>query len=245
MGVKEKRREKKSKTEEKVDEVKITEAPTIPEVTLDVAEEEKKIHRPEVVITTPIEDSEIAAETESTEVKEAVAEVKEECMLPSWGDSSDSEWMYHIPARDEDKILWAEEWGDFLLEWAQAGRIHVISVSAFLKEKPFSEMLGKVDAFRMIGDMLVQKEVADWLDRGRRQLRVYWRPLEEWADIVYEWALKTGNLLLDVKSIVIQESGEDFAQLPEADIEIVLGFIVQKGLAAWVDKKKGAIKIEI
>ncbi|MHA2423570.1 MAG: hypothetical protein ACXAEF_02210 [Candidatus Thorarchaeota archaeon] len=92
---------------------------------------------------------------------------------------------------------------------------------------------------------MVEKEVADWLDRGRRQLRVYWRPLEEWADIVYEWALKTGNLLLDLKSIVIQESGQDFAQLPERDIGIVLGFIVEKELAVWVDKKKHAIRIEI
>ncbi|MCK5152273.1 MAG: hypothetical protein KAQ65_10540, partial [Candidatus Thorarchaeota archaeon] len=112
-------------------------------------------------------------------------------------------------------------------------------------ESPFHQMLGKVDAFRLIGDTLVEKEVADWLDRGRRQLRIYWRPLEEWADIVYEWALKTGHTQLDLKSIVIQESDEPFAQLPERDIGILLGIIVEKSLAVWVDKKKHAIKIEI
>ncbi|MHA2358991.1 MAG: hypothetical protein ACXAB5_01855, partial [Candidatus Thorarchaeota archaeon] len=71
----------------------------------------------------------------------------------------------------------------------------------------------------------------------------YWRPLEDWADLIYQWAIKTGKLRLDVKSIVIQESAEDFASLPEKDIRIVLALMVDKGLADWVDTKKGAIII--
>ncbi|MHA2397230.1 MAG: hypothetical protein ACXAC0_11050, partial [Candidatus Thorarchaeota archaeon] len=75
--------------------------------------------------------------------------------------------------------------------------------------------------------------------------RVYWRPLEDWVDILYQWALKTGKLRLDVKSIVIQEIDEDFATLPEKDIHIVLALMVKKKMAEWIDEKKGAIVISV
>ncbi|MDF1539278.1 MAG: hypothetical protein P1Q69_10295 [Candidatus Thorarchaeota archaeon] len=246
MGVKEKRREKKEKTKAETEpEIEVTPTETLSEAEPMVIERERKAHRPEVIIRAAEMESESIQQQTTTDAVEVLPEAESEILLPQWGDASQSEWMYSIPPRDEDKVLWAHEWGDFLLEWTQSKGVHVLSISIFLKEMPFSDMLGKVDAFRMIGDALVEKEVADWLDRSRRQLRVYWRPLEEWADMVYEWAINTGNLSLDLKSIVIQESGEDFAQLPERDIGIVLGFIVEKGLATWIDKKLYAIRIEI
>ncbi len=209
-----------------------------------VTEHERKTHKPEVIIIES--ESEEAQEQISAEVtlteQVVVAEVK--MLLPHWGNVSESEWMYAIPSRDEDRVMWAEEWGDFLLEWAQAKSIHIFSLSTFLKETPFNDISGKVDAFRLIGQALVDKEVADWLDRGRRQLRVYWRPLEDWADIVYDWAIRTGTTMLDLKSIIIQEADEDFAQLPERDIAFLLSLIVERGHAVWVDRKKNAIKIE-
>ena len=104
-------------------------------------------------------------------------------------------------------------------------------------------MRNKVDSFKAIAAVLVDKEVAEWKDKKKRQLRVYWRPLEDWADILYQWTLKTGKLRLDVKSIVIQEIDEDFASLPEKDIHIVLALMVKKGLAEWIDEKRGAILI--
>ncbi len=242
--MKEKRKEKKTKT-------KVETKPEVEEVKEEVktetvvVEKKRKAHRPEVVIKSETVETTTVEQDATDATAEITPEITTEVLLPQWGDSAQSEWMYHIPPREEDKGLWAEEWSDFLLEWAQAKGLHVLSVSTFIEEVPFSEMLGKVDAFRLIGDTLVEKEVADWLGRGRRQLRVYWKPLEEWADIVYEWALKTGNTLLDLKSIVIQESDEAFAQLPERDIGILLSIIVEKNLAVWVDKKKHAIKIEI
>jgi hypothetical protein len=206
---------------------------------------QKKIHRPEVVVKEQAEE-ERTDESVTASVTANESPVSEtEVLLPEWGTAEESGWMYGVPSRNEDKAMWAEEWGDFLLEWAQSQALHVLSLSTFLKEPPFRDLQGKVDAFRIIGDALVEKQVADWLDRGRRQLRVYWRPLEDWADIVYEWAIRTGHTLLDLKSIVIQESGEDFAHLPERDIGMVLTLIVERGLAVWIDKGKFAIRVEL
>ncbi|RDE15209.1 MAG: hypothetical protein C4K49_06555 [Candidatus Thorarchaeota archaeon] len=191
---------------------------------------------------------------ETTQVAEPEPQVSEpvteealvpQVLLPRWGDNKESEWMYQIPPRDEDRDMWMNEWADFVIQWTQSKGLHVLSVSAFIKEPPFRDMLGKVDAFRLIGNALVDKGVAEWLDDKKRQLRVYWRPLEEWADLVYGWAIETGNLHLDVKSIIIQEASREFASLPERDLHQVMEMLVDRKVAEWVDRKRGAILIRV
>lgn len=238
MGVREKKREK-TKTKEETKTVEKTQVEPSP----DVKVVEEKMHTPEVVV----ESVEIVeTEKESTIVEEPVADavvVEPDFIMPSWGDIEETEWMYGMPTREDDKELWAGEWSDYLLEWTEHKKMHVLSLATFIGEPPFKDLRNKVDSFKAITAVLVEKEVAEWLDKKKRQLRVYWRPLEDWADMLYQWALKTGKLRLDVKSIVIQEVDEDFASLPEKDIHIVLALMVKKGLAEWIDEKKGAILI--
>jgi hypothetical protein len=242
VGVRERRREKektKSAPETTEAEAKVEETAPVEEVETKA----ESVHKPEVVVTreetTAVEEAgELAIETE-----EVLVETEEVILMPPWGDLRQTEWMYGIPPREEDRDMWAEEWSDFVLRWMEARDVHVLSVTAFIKEAPFNDITNKIDSFKLIGGVLVQKEIAEWLDRNRRQLRVYWRFLEDWVDIIYEWALKSGKLRLDVKSIVIHEEDYSFAKLPEKDLHRVLLIMVEKGLASWVDKKKGAIKI--
>jgi len=200
---------------------------TLVDVTETEAEEDSQTQELESIQT------EIVPESAPSQVLELPA--------PQWGNVNQAEWMYHIPPAEKDIEMWAEEWSDYLMIWTEFKSIHVLSVSTFVKEKPFSDILGKVDAFRFIGESLVKKDVGEWLDEKKRQLRVYWRPLEEWGDIIYRWAIKTGKLRLDVQSIVVQESGQDFSKLPERDLHRIMQIMVDKGLAKWVDSKKGAI----
>ena len=241
MGVREKRREK-PKTKEKVSE-EVVETET--EAVLEETELEEITHTPEVVVetkvSTEVTEPEQVVETPIESVAEAPPEL--DFVMPAWGDVEETEWMYSVPSREEDMDLWANEWSDYLLEWTENKKVHVMSLATFIAEPPFKDLRDKVDSFRKISNVLVDKEVAEWLDRKKRQLRIYWKPLEDWADSIYQWALKTGKLRLDVKSIIIQESGEDFASLPEKDLHIVLALMVKKGLAEWVDQKKGAIVV--
>ncbi|MHA1882949.1 MAG: hypothetical protein ACTSUO_07875 [Candidatus Thorarchaeota archaeon] len=238
MGVRERRREKER--EKVVSEPEVEETNDNPET---MAETSSETHRPDVMIKTS-ESVEVVDDKEETVTAELSADVEEtSAVMPQWGDIHQSEWMYKIPPRKEDQNLWAEEWGDFLLEWTEAKDVHIISITTFIKELPFSDLSGKVDAFKMIGDHLTQKDIANWLNKNKRQLRVFWRPLEDWADIIYQWSLETGHIRLDVKSIIIQEKDKAFASLPENDLQIVLEFMVDKEYAEWVDKKKYAIKV--
>ena len=205
---------------------------------------EEDIHTPEVIIgksaTTEVvsENEAVADETEVEKLESAPV-----VLMPPWGSPEESEWMYGVPPREEDRILWAEEWSDYLLQWAELKQIHVLSLAAFISEPPFNDLRNKVDSFKMISEVLIDKDVAEWSDRRKRQLRIFWKPLEDWADLIYEWSLRTGKLRLDVKSIVIQESKESFAKLPERDLYIVMGLMVEKGFAEWIDKKKGAVLV--
>ncbi|MCK4279520.1 MAG: hypothetical protein KAW94_02985 [Candidatus Thorarchaeota archaeon] len=242
MGVKERQREKK-KTEEPVKDVAepsaVKEQTTasgdsahIPEIVIKVDERPNATDTIEAAVVEPEQmmDTETAAVTE---------------IVPRWGNIGEAEWMYNIPTRSQDLHLWTEEWGDFLLEWTEFEKIHVLSISAFISRPPFKDILGKVKAFRSIGNSLVGKDVAVWLDGNNEQLRVYWRPLGEWADSIYRWALDTGILRLDVKSLVIQEAEQDFSKLPEEDIHKIMALLVERGFAEWVDKKAGAIVVNV
>lgn len=239
MGVRERRREKEK--EKVISEPDVEEVSEKPATKTETYEES---HRPEVVIKTT-ESAQAIEDTKEIVATEHSTEVEVSTIMPHWGDIHQSEWMYKIPPRMEDRSLWAEEWGDFLLEWTEAKNVHIISITIFIKEQPFSDMAGKVDAFKTIGDHLVQIDIASWLNENKRQLRIFWKPLEDWADIIYQWALETGNIRLDVKSIIIQEKDKDFAALPEDDLKIVLEFMVDKGYAKWVDKKKYAVKVTV
>ncbi len=241
MGIKERQREKK-KTEEPVKDM------AEPSVVVEQTADDDSTHVSEIVV----EENDVSNATDT--IKTAVIEPEQMMVtetaaiteiMPRWGNIGEAEWMYNIPTRSQDLVLWAEEWGDFLLEWTEFEKIHVLSVSAFISRPPFKDILGKVKAFRSIGNSLVGKDVAAWLGRNREQLRVYWRPLEEWADLVYRWALDTGILRLDVKSLVIQRAEQDFSRLPEEDIHRIMALLVERGFAEWVDKKAGAIIVKV
>ena len=239
-----------SKEKEKVEEESIEAESSVEEIeTEDEIEQSEVVHTPEVIVeTSGSEITDTASETESESsdlTPEETSEGAMEDVLPSWGTPDDSEWMYGIPPREEDQALWAGEWADFLLQWAENHSVHVISVATFISEPPFKDLRNKIDSFKIIAQVLIDKEIAEWTGGRKRQLRIYWKPLEDWADIIYAWALKTGKVRLDVKSIVIQEPNEDFAKLPEKDLYIVLALMVEKKLAEWVDKKKGAITLSI
>jgi len=242
VGVKERKREK-SKTEEtpKPSEKEKTESFAV----LEETELEEITHIPEVVVET--KESTLTIEPKQVDVTltEEIAEpqLAISFVKPAWGDVDETEWMYSVPSRIEDMKLWANEWSDYLLEWTENKKVHVMSLATFISEPPFKDLKDKVESFKQIASVLVDKEVAEWRDRKKRQLRIYWKPLEDWADLLYQWAIRTGKLRLDVKSIVIQESAEDFASLPEKDIHIILTLMVDKRLAEWVDIKKGAIII--
>ena len=158
MGVRERKREK-TKTKESTKPAEQEQVDSSPEVKESIIEEEA--HTPEVVVeTAEIVESEkpsvVVIETEPKVVVTEPAFVK-----PSWGDIEETEWMYGMPTREDDRDLWAAEWADYLLEWTENKRVHILSLATFISEPPFKDLRDKVDSFKAIAAVLVDKEVAE------------------------------------------------------------------------------------
>ncbi len=164
---------------------------------------------------------------------------------PPWGGSRAAVWMYTVPENDAARERWTAEWGEYLLDWARHQGAHVVSLGDFIIEREFGEIHGKIEAFRLIGDWLVGQGVAEWMDEEKRRLRVYWRSVQEWAEVIYAWALRRGERQIDVKTLVIQCPEETFSSLPEEELHRALQILVEDGLAEWLDKKRHAITLRL
>jgi hypothetical protein len=229
VGERERVRRKSTKEKTKPEEVAETKEGQV--------SEQSTVEPAQVIITEDVK------EYTTTEVVATTEVVEEPPLLPSWGDVNQTEWMYHIPVREEDLEMWASEWADFTLAWCEENVIHILSFSLFVSEIPFKDIQNKADAYRKIGDKLIEKEVGRWMEGKKRQLRVYWRFLEEWADLIYQWALDNGKIRMDVKSIIIQESKQSFSNLPEKELHFIMKLLVERNQADWIDIKKGAIRL--
>jgi hypothetical protein len=126
--MKEKPREK---TKEEEAELEVVE----PEVQSEVKEVEEQAeaetHSPEVEVEPEVvKPTEVIEEVVPQSVETAMTEgVIEEILMPSWGGTDQSEWMYGIPTREDDEELWAGEWADFLLQWMEYNTVHVLSLA--------------------------------------------------------------------------------------------------------------------
>jgi hypothetical protein len=234
LEVKERRREKER---QKADSKRVTAASVEDEASKADASVDVEARTAEISPTQELEPNLIESAPEA--ISSQITCVNE----PPWGGPEESGHMYGIPPKEDDKESWEGEWAEFLVAWTESRSIHVLSVSTFIKERPFSDILGKVEAFRLIGDWLLRNDIAEWLDEKKRQLRVYWRPLEEWADLIHSWSIRTGKLRLDVQSIIVQETAQDFSSLPEKDLHHIMEIMVDRKMARWIDPKKGAIVV--
>jgi len=122
----EKRREK-AKKEVKPESVE-------PEVEQEAEEEVEQVteetHTPEVVVESEIQKPSEVVEEVDPKITETAVEVSilESILMPSWGGTEQSEWMYGVPPREDDRDLWAVEWADFLLQWTEHNAVHVLSL---------------------------------------------------------------------------------------------------------------------
>ncbi len=164
---------------------------------------------------------------------------------PKWGAREQAGWMYIVPQDEQDRRLWADEWAEYLLEWTAHARLHTVSLMTFLTYSPFTQIQQRMDAFQTIGDRLVERGLAEWRGEEGRVLRVFWRDPDEWSDVIYDWALRTGHRRLDVRSLVIRETTEAFSTLPEDELRTALGRLVERGVAQWIDEDRGTVLLRV
>jgi hypothetical protein len=153
------------------------------------------------------------------------------CQDHSWLKEPQYGFMYSMPDKKKNKKdfdSWLDDWNKVLFDYARIASEHIIYSKLILSEKPWSDLKNRVDSISEIADSMVKNKVAEWLDKKKEKLRVYWKSLEDWADVIVKWAKKmamTEPILIQD----LQEAEQPFSNLPEEDFEKIFNIINKNG----------------
>ena len=166
-------------------------------------------------------------------------------ILPEW---INKPWMYVTPDHQQQLDSWCADWSNFIMEYARINIKHIIHIEEERSEHPFNNKTAKKrldrEQLETIGDYIVAQEMGLWWDRKKIRLRLYWRTLDEWADIIYEWSIKTGRAAGADRVMThfeIQQAGQAWSSIPQEDLKRIFEIMEKKGYIEWADKKKKAI----
>ena len=152
-------------------------------------------------------------------------------------------WMYDINSvqSKEEKVEWLQEWGNFVFDYAKARSIHIIDLFTIATEPPFNAFKqNRERCLREIFDYLATQTVfAEWYNQEKTRLRIYWRSLEEWSELLYDYMYLNGveiATLIDIKNFG-DTITEGFATLPARDLKEIIEILIKNKKAVWIDKK--------
>ncbi|MHA1300021.1 MAG: hypothetical protein ACTSO9_11425 [Candidatus Helarchaeota archaeon] len=157
-------------------------------------------------------------------------------------------WMYWIPEKNKDLDSWLDEWGDFLFDWSREFIIHIADMYELATKRPFSALQDRDKALQLIFENLVKNSrFAKWINDEKTRLRIYWRSLDKWGDLLYDWAFLVGEQRLTL--LDLREMGEQIAKgfetLPAKDLKEIIELLVKKKKAVWIDKRSFKLLFEM
>ena len=166
-------------------------------------------------------------------------------ILPEW---IDKPWMFVTPEHQKQLDSWCADWSNFIMEYARINIMHIMHIEEERSKYPFNNKTAKKkldrEQLEQIGDYIVAQEMGIWWDKKKIRLRLYWRTLDEWADIIYEWSIKTGRAAGAERVMTvfdIQQTGQPWSTIPIEDLKKIFEIMHEKGYIEWADKKKKAI----
>jgi hypothetical protein len=169
------------------------------------------------------------------------------CEEHQWIILPENGFMYSMPDKKKNKQdfdSWLDDWTKVLFDYARIACHHIIYSMKLLSEKPWSDFKDRSSAIQELTDGLVKQQVAEWLDKKKERLRVYWKSLENWADAILEWA--ENNAFTEPLFIQdIRQAGEIFSTLPDEDILKAFNIISNRGRAEKIKLKTGETAITI
>jgi ESCRT-II complex subunit VPS25 len=241
-------KEKTTTKKEKVKEEAKTKPPREATVTISLIENpvttEEKIFNAMLRVEQLIQSDIAISREELYDLGEDVERQLKE-ILPEWVDKP---WMYVTPELQQQLDSWLSDWSNFVLEYARINIMHIINIEEERSKYPFDNKMAKKslnrEQFQKIGDYIVAQEMGLWWDKKKIRLRLYWRTLDEWADIIYEWAIKTGRAAGAERVMTIydiQQANQPWSTIPIQDLKRIFEIMIDKNYIEWADKKKTAI----
>uniref|UniRef100_A0A915PTK0 Vacuolar protein-sorting-associated protein 25 n=1 Tax=Setaria digitata TaxID=48799 RepID=A0A915PTK0_9BILA len=134
-----------------------------------------------------------------------------------------------------------EAWSRLVVDYCQFHKIYTVDLADISNSELFvNNTLNRKlppDGIRVVFDYLEHKRHIDWLDKGKNRCHIYWRRPEEWAVLIYEWAVSNGLLNTPCTLYEITQ-GDDVTQesFYGLDKDVLL-----KSLAVLVDQRRAQL----
>ncbi|KAK6725468.1 hypothetical protein RB195_004039 [Necator americanus] len=91
-----------------------------------------------------------------------------------------------------------ETWASLVIDYAQHNKIYTLDVAEIANSELFhNQKLNRrlsPEGIRAVFDYLEQKKHVEWLDITKTRCHIYWRRPDEWAALIYAWAVSNGLL---------------------------------------------------
>jgi ESCRT-II complex subunit VPS25 len=90
-------------------------------------------------------------------------------------------------------------WADLILAYTKHFKIYQLDLleaatsSPLFRNEAINRSVDVADA-RVYVEYMVEKELAEWVDKSKSRAAIYWRKPSEWASIMYKWALDRGKV---------------------------------------------------
>lgn len=186
-------------------------------------------------------------EVEQTKAAVVVSIFDQLCEEYTWLKEPAYGFMYSMPNKKKNKKdyeSWLDDWSRVLFDYAQIAAKHIIYTKEMLSEKPWADFKDRTNVIQELADGLIKQKVAEFLDKKKERLRIYWKSLESWADTIVEWA-KEIAFLEPIFIEDIRNANQEFSTLPDSDINKIFNIIAKQGHADKVKvDDKYAIKIK-
>ncbi|XGW23311.1 hypothetical protein V3C99_005498 [Haemonchus contortus] len=113
-------------------------------------------------------------------------------------------WQYDFPPfftlqptlATREKQL--ETWASLVIDYAQHNKIFTLDVAEVANSELFyNQKLNRrlsPEGIRAVFDYLEQKKHVEWIDIVKTRCHIYWRRPDEWAALIYAWAVSNGLL---------------------------------------------------
>jgi ESCRT-II complex subunit VPS25 len=164
--------------------------------------------------------------------------------IPEW---TRKPWMYITPVHDGQLSKWLEDWKDLILDYCRTLVKHVLSVSELQTVKPFanSDINKKLSQEQLIKifDIMQEKGLARWLDDNKIRVHVYYKTIEEWAELMYNYLMKTGKAAEILTLFELQHMKQEWSSLPLESIRELISVLINRNQAKYVTKERDAISL--
>lgn len=137
-----------------------------------------------------------------------------------------------------------EAWRSLILDFCQHQSIHQLHLRDWLNKPPFhNETIDRrlsLESLKLIISSLVEKRFAEWVgNKDKETCLIYSRPLDRWADIIYQYVKEKSlhNTIQTFYEILEGDSAKDreFYQLDEIIFIKALKILEKQGKAVVIE----------